>query len=500
MKIVVIGGGTAGWLAALMITKTQPNHDITVIESSAIGIVGAGEGSTGTLTGIIQSRGWNYGLSEHEFLTKTNATVKLGIRHKDWSSIGKSYVAPLDAPDGIEFGTSRYLMHAIANGIPIHLASQNGNLIEESKSPFYKTAEGLANNGGHAHHFDAHLVGKYFKEKCGKVVRSIDAKVVDAKLDNQGYITSLTLEDGSEVLGDFFIDASGFGRVLPKKLGVEWVSYSKYLPVNTAMPFLIPHKEGEKIDPVTTAWAQKNGWMWMIPTQTRYGCGYVFDNKYTSNEDAQLEIENVLGHKIEPIKFLNFDAGRSEKFWVNNCLIIGLSAAFLEPLEATSIHSTILQLDSFIFNYMRDDRLTTCNNGSINIYNSRTTAMYEGFKDFLSVHYASKRTDSEFWLDVSKPERRTEFALNVLNTITSRSLNNADFDTFTGFAGPHLYNWVLAGLGHITKDISKNELTFFGQTEESKEEFQIFLNKFSRIKHSFIDNTDLSTKLKSGGL
>ena len=496
MNIVIVGGGTAGWLAALMISKTQPNHKITLIESSAIGIVGAGEGSTGTLTSIVQGLLWDYGLSEREFLSKTNATPKLGIRHKDWKVLGHEYIAPIDGPENGSFGTSKQLMHALANDVPFHTASHNGRLIENSLSPFYEFNGGLANSSAHSHHFDAHLVGKYFKEKSGESVSSIDAKVVDAVVDERGFVSSLVLDNGSTVYGDFFIDASGFGRVLPKKLGVDWVSYKKYLPVDTAMPFLLSYKEGEKIDPVTTAWAQKHGWMWMIPTQTRKGCGYVFDSSYTSHEDAQKEVEKTLGQEVEPIRFLKFEAGRSEKFWVNNCLFIGLSSAFLEPLEATSIHSTILQLDSFIFNYLRDTTDSICNQGSISIYNQKTTAMYESLKDFLSLHYASSRTDSEFWLDVSKPEKRTRFASDILETVKVRSINNIDFDTYPGYAGPQLYNWILAGLGYLTKEVAKKELSFYGQTEEAALEFHTIATNFSSAKNSFIDNTELINKLR----
>jgi hypothetical protein len=503
MNIVIVGGGTAGWLAAFMINKTQPNHEITLIESSQIGIIGAGEGSTGILTSIIQGTAWDYGLSEKEFLSKTNATIKLGIRHKDWKTLGHEYIAPIDAPyydQTIHYGTNKPLMHSILNDKKFHLSSQNGNYIENSFSSFYKYKGGIANNREHAYHFDAHLVGKYFKEKCDKKVKTIDSKVQDIVLSENGDISSIVLEDGFILEGDFFIDASGFSRVFSKKLNVDWISFSKYLPVNTAMPFLIEHKEGEKIDPVTTAWAQKNGWMWMIPTQERIGCGYVFDNRYVSNEDAQKEIETTLGREISPIKFLNFDAGMSKSFWNKNCLSIGLSAAFLEPLEATSIHSTVLQLTSFIFNYLRDDKESTCNSGSSSIYNKNFSKVYDGFKDFISIHYASSRKDSEFWKDISKIDRRTDFAANILKTVESRLPNNGDFYQYPGFAGADLYNWILSGLGYINKDLAGKELDFYSQKEEAKIMYELYLSNFNVDIQNQIDNTELISMIKNGTL
>jgi hypothetical protein len=170
----------------------------------------------------------------------------------------------------------------------------------------------------------------------------------------------------------------------------------------------------------------------------------------------------------------------------------------LEPLEATSIHSTILQLNSFIFNYLRDTSKETCNQGSIKIYNEKTIKMYEGFKDFLSVHYASSRVDSDFWLEISKPERRTDFALNVLQTSKVRSLKSIDFDTYPGFAGPQLYNWVLAGLGYLTKESAIKELEFYGQTENAALEYSADMYNFDKIKTSFLGNTALITQLRRG--
>jgi tryptophan halogenase len=148
------------------------------------------------------------------------------------------------------------------------------------------------------------------------------------------------------------------------------------------MPFLLQFEEDEKIEPLTTAWALSSGWMWMIPTQERYGCGYVFDDRFISHEEAQKEVETKLGKQIEPIRFLKFDTGRLDSFWNKNCLSVGLSAAFAEPLEATSIHSTILQLNSFIFDYLKDTKEQTLNSGMINIYNRRISKMYDNYAQF----------------------------------------------------------------------------------------------------------------------
>jgi tryptophan 6-halogenase len=490
MKIIICGGGTAGWLAALMIKKVQPTHEITVIESSKIGIVGAGEGSTGYLTDIIQGNSWDYGCNEEDFFRETGATVKLGIRHRDWKNLGHEYIGPIDGTNSS--GLCDYmLMHALEQGLPFHTASYNGYLIEHGSSSFsYNKDTGLINTRGHAYHFDAHLVGKYFKKICGNQVTHIDTEILQVNVDEQGHACSVTCRDGLQVDGDFFIDCSGFARVFLAPMGNTWKSYKEHLPVNAAMPFLLPHKEDEKIDPVTTAWAQTAGWMWQIPVQSRKGCGYVFDDRFISNEQAQQEIEQVLGHDIEPIRFLKFDTGRTDRAWVKNVLWTGLSAAFAEPLEATSIHSTIVQLQSFIFEYLRDTKEETCNQGSINIYNRRTAKMYDDFKDFLVLHYASQRTDSEFWRWMKTGETHTDAVKNLLELAKTRHPQPTDFDGYHGYAGASLYNWVLAGLGHITPAQATRDLDFYGRRDIVADAWLVHDYNMKKTVENTVANTE----------
>jgi flavin-dependent dehydrogenase len=497
MKITIVGGGTAGWLAALMIKKVQgDSHDVTVIESSEIGIVGAGEGSTGYLTDIIQGNTWDYGCNEEDFFKETGATVKLGIKHKEWKELGHEYIAPIDGSSVGTIGTDYMLMHAILNDLPPHMASDNGKLIEHNLSSFYKKEDMIENTKSHAYHFDAHLVGKYFKKVCGDSVNHIDAKVVEININSDQSIESVLLDSGETIESDFFIDASGFAKLFSKKLGIDWISYAKHLPVNTAMPFLLPYEDGEVIEPVTTAWAMSSGWMWKIPTQTRYGCGYVFDNNFISNEEAQKEIEEKLGKKIEPIRFLNFETGRLDKLWVKNCLFIGLSAAFAEPLEATSIHSTIVQLHTFIFDYLKNDKKDTCNGGSIGIYNRRMSKMYDDFKDFLSIHYLTQRDDSEFWKVAKSGKLLTERNKQYLEMQKSKIISPSDVDQYYGYAGAALYNWVMTGLGFIDKELANKELEFYQQHDLGKAVWDLNQSSFIDRKADIIDNTDFTMNIK----
>jgi tryptophan halogenase len=487
LKIVICGGGTAGWLAALMIKKVQADHDVTVIESSKIGIVGAGEGSTGLLTDIVQGINWNYGCNEQDFINETGATIKLGIKHQDWKEVGHTYYAPIDGTNNSPEVT---LCHALVNDIPAHIASQNGYLIFANKTNFCINNDQLENTHSHGYHFDAHLVGQYFKKIVSKDgITHIDSEILDVEVDDNG-IKSLSLANGNIVTGDFFIDCTGFARKLSSALGVNWTSYKQHLPVDTAMPFLVDYQPNEIVEPVTTAWAQKAGWMWKIPTKGRYGCGYVFDSRFIDEHQAQEEIESVLGHKIKPIRFLKFETGRLEKLWTKNCLSVGLAAAFAEPLEATSIHSTIVQLNSFVFDCLRNTLNDTINAGSQAIYNRRMSQMYDDFKDFLVLHYQTKRNDSEFWKMMSTGVTRTDNVNNIIEIAKSRLPKSTDFNAYFGYAGHPLWNWILIGLGYLDKTVADKELDFYTMNREDLSfRWNIYMSSISEHGDAMLPNS-----------
>jgi tryptophan halogenase len=498
MKILICGGGTAGWLAALMISKIQKNsHDVTVIESSKIGIVGAGEGSTGYLTDIIQNVSWDYGCNEEDFFRETGATVKLGIKHKDWRNIGHTYYGPIDGTSSSGGLPDLMLCYALLHDLPVHTSSQNGYLIDKNSSGYRCTDAGIESDKGNAYHFDAHKVGQYFKKiVLANGVKHIDAEIIDVHINEHG-IKSLSLEDGTEVSADFYIDCTGFAKKLMTALNVNWKTYKSNLPVDTAMPFLLKYKPNEVIEPVTTAWAQTSGWMWQIPTAERYGCGYVFDSNFISNDQAQAEIEQVLGQEIDPIRFLKFETGRLEKVWYKNCLALGLCAAFAEPLEATSIHSTIVQLNSFIFDYLKDTVEDTVNIGSQNIYNRRMCDMYDDFKDFLVLHYQTQRADSKFWQWMQTGETRTDFVNNIIELSKIKIPQPADFRSYYGYAGAPLWNWILAGLDIVGKHQAEKDMKFYGaDLELSRIRWQLHDNDMQGRLDTMTENTEFIARFR----
>lgn len=504
MKIVVIGGGTAGWLAALFLKKINGKHrDITVIDSSKIGIVGAGEGSTGIMSDVIQNRMWNFDCNETDFIKFTGSTPKLGIKHKHWKDTSSEYFGPIDASSTFESVIDYIQLYVIANNMKIHTSTRNGILLENKKSTFfdssvnvYKTttitpaqAQSAMSLNSHAYHFDAHKVGQYFKSVCEKDnVKHIDSEVKKINIDERGWVKSVELENSEIIKGDFFVDATGFSKlILGKELGIKWKSYKENLPVNTAMPFILPHNE-ETMTNYTTAWAQKAGWMWQIPVVDRVGCGYVFCDEFITRDQAKEEIEQALGQEIEPLRFLKFDTGRMEKFWHNNVLTVGLAAAFAEPLEATSIHTTICQLHSFCVHHFSDSE--SINEGNINRYNQLMSKMYDDMRDFLVVHYMGGRTDSEFWKYISSGSTQTEFIRDLLDIAKVRPPKVSDWLSYYGYVGSPLYNVVLANLGKLSPETCKKELERFNAVDYSKNLYINDLMLVNRYAEKLIDASE----------
>ena len=498
MKIVIVGGGTAGWLAALFVSKVQKNsHDITVIESSKIGIVGAGEGSTGHLADVVNNRLWNFDCNEQEFMQECDVTIKLGIKHKGWTpDINSHYIGPIDGSDtGGEIPDLNFLYALGYKDLKkLHTCTTLGSFIEHNKSTFFDLT---STTGNHAYHFDAHKVGKYFmKVSMKEGVKHIDSEITKVNLKENGFIRSVTLNDGREIEGDMFIDCSGFAQLLIKEVGGKWISYKENLPVNAALPFFLPYEENEIIEPMTSAWAQNNGWMWDIPVLNRRGCGYVFCDDFVTPEQAHEELERTIGRKVEPTRVLKFDTGRQENVWIKNCLSVGLSAAFAEPLEATSIHSTIVQLTYFVFEYLRDTFEETYSEGAASSYSRRCGYMYDTFRDFLVLHYTGGRQDTEFWRYISSGATLTPFVRDMIDMSKHRSPNTSEFLGFFGYAGWVLYSQVLAGTNNLTPEIARRELEFYGKQEQAKQQYEEIFLRNSRAPARCLDNTDFVRQMQ----
>jgi tryptophan halogenase len=470
MKIVIVGGGTAGWLAACYLARFNHSgnelNEITVIESSKIPIIGAGEGSTGIFTKIMRTQFNDWGINEKEFLYETDSTLKLGINFKDWNGVGTQFYSPVQPTETTMSSIDNHLLvsHILGN---YYDSSPSGYLMANGYSTY-------ANSGttvyGHSYHFDAHKVGQYFKKHALKN----NIKVIDAEVENlqrnslTGELESVQTSIG-KIDADFWIDCSGFSRVLIGPMGAGWKSYSDYLKVNAAIPFIQNFKEGEVPNLETLSQAMPNGWMWQIPTQTRYGCGYVYSDNHTTYDKAVDELIKSLGKNIEPLRNIKFDCGRVENPWIKNVVAIGLSQGFVEPLEATSIHATIVQLDFLSTNSLN----FACNKSDIvfesNIkrYNDFVNRFFDDIKDLIQVHYMTEREDTEFWRNYKYEIPKTDNVQSILDVCKHRSPSMLDFNFYHGVGNWGVWCWTLIGLGILTKDISHKTLMAYRNSDEN---------------------------------
>ena len=469
MNIVIAGGGTAGWLAALLISKTQPNkHNITVVASSKLGIIGAGENATGLFKDILNGVFFEIDVDIEDFMKKTEATYKNGILNVNWTKDGSDYFTPLGCSSSWMGTDDVAFKYGLAyHKEKMHMFSDSGYLHEV----------GIWEKDLQSFHFNSVKAGEYLKDICTKDgVTLIDSIISDIELDSNENIVSLSLENGQRVVGDFFIDATGFSRLLMKKLNVGWKSYKEFLPVDRAIPFFLndPELMSRRY---TTATALSSGWMWHVPLQTRVGAGYTYDSNFLSEEEAIAEVETYLGYKVNPIKVIKFDAGRTDITWKNNCLAVGLSQSFVEPLEATSIHTTITQLIIFVNDFLSPRKEDTLLDVYRNTFNKTCITMNDATCDFISLHYQGGRTDTPFWSHMTNNNVITEAAKNIVEIAKGRVPGNFAFRATIGTAPVCLWNWTLAGLNLLTPEIAKKSLEDTGREEMAKRVIDKFIKK-----------------------
>lgn len=505
MKIVIVGGGTAGWIASLFLAERNIRDDgykpfdITVIESPKIPIIGAGEGSTGAMVGLLKDKLKRLkGIDQIQFLKRANATIKLGINVKDWNGDGKNFLEPLQ-PASTANQNLDIDYHLASLYGESHLASPTGVIWDEALVPFYTGSNNnMLDGGGFAYHFDAHKVGEYFKEVAiENGVKHISAEVVETVLDsNTGNLSKLSLDNGEVIESELWFDCTGFNRVLINAVGGKWKSYSEFLPANKAMPYIHPYEKDEIIKPETLAWAMPNGWMWQIPTQERYGCGYVYSDKFVTDEQALKEMEEITGRKINPIRVLSFDPGRMEEVWIKNVVAVGLSSHFLEPLEATSIHSTIVQMDVFSRIYLGIFAQETFYEMNRKKYNTFFAKMVDDFADLIRIHYVTKRQDSEFWRYVNNELPKTNKVNEIIEISKYRTPNFYDWDTFPGASGWGVWATILTGLGILEKEVISNNFWNQGFNIDAELMYEKMVSHFLNYKKYFVSHNQLIDFLK----
>jgi tryptophan halogenase len=525
MKIIIVGGGTAGWLAAFYILKSHPNQQVTVIESSEDGIIGVGEGATHILGNVLNGKSVDFGIDSKDFIIKTDATFKQGTKHVNWTKSPSTYYNPLDLNFARDPKLNDYLALQILKDGPIHAISELGMFINEKQSVVKKDESGFFPTDGFSYHFDGHKVGLYFKEQVLKMGGEfIDARVENVVQDDHGIVgldlrlhnveeipyvpmspvagldsappPPSVISDKRNIKGDFFIDCTGFARVLIDKLNSGWKSYKDHLLLNSGLPFYLPYGYGDEYQnpirpqPVTTAHALSAGWAWQIPTLERYGCGYVFCDEFMSFSQAESEVTQYFKHDIKPIKQIKFEPGRHQTPWFKNCIALGLASAFIEPLEATSIHASTIQLTKFVEN-LKMTRSETCNKNVIDQYNKEIGSMYDDIRDFIVLHYLGGKGDTPFWKHIANTDISTDLVKHVLEITKHRLLTEQDIPNPENSIGHQAWNQILSGLGFISKDVARAHLT--GKEELIKAEYEIWkLNRIQLMKQECKTNLDVT--------
>lgn len=397
-KIVIVGGGTAGWMTAALLTKMMGKKlDITLVESDTIGTIGVGEATIPP----IQLFNIALGLKEDELLKQTQGTIKLGIEFENWGKIGDSYMHAF-GPIGREVGMvpfQHYWSLAKQAGDTSSLWDYSFNYQAAKANRFQpmSTIAGTPLAGiTHAYHFDAILYAQYLRRMSEYLgTTRIEGLITDVNLRSEdGFIESVTLQSGETISGDLFIDCSGIRALLIEgalKTGYE--DYNRWLLCNRAVA--VPCSSVKPTTPYTKSTAHTAGWQWRIPLQHRTGNGHVYCSDFISDDEAVATLmDNLDGEVMADPFHIKYNTGRRKKFWNKNCIAIGLSSGFLEPLESTSIHL----IQSGVIKLIQMFPSVNYEQTVIDEYNKQTTFEFERIRDFIILHYhANQRTDTPFW-------------------------------------------------------------------------------------------------------
>lgn len=448
-SIVILGGGTAGWMAACLFAHAWPQASVTLVESPDIGIIGVGEGSTPQLRAFFAK----LGIAEAEWMPACNATYKTGIAFAGWS----------ETP-----GHARYF-HPFASEIDLHTEPQfhlnarlrrNGEDVAAHPDAFFLNAalararkapvaaESFPFDASYGYHFDAHLVGAFLRRHAvGRGVHHLERRIVEVAVSPEGNVTHLVAQDGETIAGDVFVDSSGFRAAIAEgALNVRHLSFAGNLFNDSAVVMPTP-SDASGTDPFTTSTALRNGWAWRIPLTNRVGNGYVFSSRYCDPADAEAELRAHVGVGDEvAARHLQMKVGRLETSWTGNCLAVGLSQGFIEPLEATALHIVQATVEGFIRAYQDGGYSPTHRD----VFNAAIARRYDGIRDYIVLHYRlNHRSDTPYWRDNAANEALSDSLKAMMHCWFSGGdiVDEVERQNIGGYYAPLSWGCMFAGYG-----------------------------------------------------
>ena len=398
-RILIAGGGSSGWMTAALLARLfQGLYEIVLVESEDIGTIGVGEATIPA----IKKYNELLGLDENEFMARTQGSFKLGIQFVDWWKQGQSYIHGFGVigQDWEWLRMHHYWLKAHAQGRADDFAAYSINTAAALENKFVRAQTQMGDSPlsqiAHAFHFDASLFARFLSAYAQeRGVRRREGKIVDVTLrPDDGFIDSVTLDDGEVIGADLFVDCSGFrGLFINQALGVGFDDWSHWLPCDRAVA--VPCERSENFTPYTRSTAHGAGWQWRIPLQHRTGNGHVYSSQFIDDAEAErVLLANLDGApRADPFR-VEFKAGKRKQLWHKNCVAIGLAGGFLEPLESTSLHL----VQSGIIRMVRLLPDAGFDAATIAEFNRQTDFEYERIRDFIILHYkATERRDTPFW-------------------------------------------------------------------------------------------------------
>ncbi|MER6707095.1 tryptophan halogenase family protein [Streptomyces fumanus] len=474
-RVVVLGGGTAGWMSASYLGKALgPDVTITVLEAPQVGRIGVGEA---TVPNLHKTFFDFLGFTEEEWMRECNASFKMGIKFTNWRTPGEGQATPRPLGDGTDHFYHLFGLLANSDNLPISHHWTQQKLTGQTDEPFdyacYREPPVMDRKlsprfmdgtkwTNYAWHFDANLVAaflcRFAVQKQGAI--HIQDKMTGAEVDERGYITSIKTETGRVIEGDLFIDCSGFRALLINGVMREpFLDMSDHLLNDSAVATAVEHDdEAEGVEPYTGSIAMSSGWAWKIPMLGRFGTGYVFSSRFQSRDDATLEFCRMWGldPETQPLNQIKFRVGRNRRAWVRNCVSIGLASCFVEPLESTGIYFTYAALYQ-LAKHFPDKRFDPILQRR---FNAEIETMFDDTRDFLQAHFSfAPRNDTAFWRackdlelsdDIKEKMEMYRVGLPVNMPITDESTYYGNFDAeFRNFWNNSNYYCIFAGLDHL---------------------------------------------------